>query len=185
MAHAVLHSTSAASGERNSRTFFNKTKIVPFFVSAGRIRTCRGQHRSRIGQRSVGRRAVFGPSSDNRRAVRMRFSPSITLQRYEKSRVETSGCLILPRRSIFDKVKDTNKPRAMPNLFVHCRDGVAKAKPKIRISRVYEQIYLLFAGLFDRAMTGGPSLGEAAARQSLRDRFCLRQPRSRAEGPAT
>jgi len=40
------------------------------------------------------------------------------------------------------QAKDTNKSRAMPNLFGHCRDEVSKTKSKIRISRAPCQIYL-------------------------------------------
>jgi len=51
-------------------------------------------------------------------------------QRYEKSSAEASASLIMPRRSIYDEVKDTIKPSAMQIYLLFCRDEVPKASAK-------------------------------------------------------
>ena len=62
-------------------------------------------------------RKVIGPLPGVYRMVRMRFSPSITLQRYEKSRAKCKLVCDFAETEYLRRSQSTHKPRAKANIF--------------------------------------------------------------------
>ena len=71
-------------------------------------------------------------------------------QRYEKSSAEASASLIMPRRSIYDEVKDTIKPNAMQIYLLF-----AEAKYPPGVSQRYEPAAASPAARFQKERNEG------------------------------